>query len=331
VSAKRTTIAEVAKRAGVSATTVSHVLTGNRPVATATRRRVEQVVEEIGFRPNGLARSLRIQRSNTIALIIPDITNPFYPVLARGLDDALGGDYRTLICYTDADRDREQAFVADASDRKADGIVIVAFRIDASDLKDSIHSAIPVVSVGDGIDDPGIDIVLTNDENGAFEATRYLLELGHRRVAFIGGTEGPGRRRMAGYRRALEQAGIAFRPDLAALGGWNRHGGSTAMQKLLAIAEPPSAVFCANDLMAIGALDAMREQGLSVPEDLAIVGYDDIDAAAMVNPPLTTVANPAYEVGEAAGRLLLDRITGLYTGARRDVVLRSQLIKRESA
>jgi LacI family transcriptional regulator len=254
MSAKRTTIAEVAKKAGVSPTTVSHVLTGNRPVATATRQRVEQVVLELGFRPNGLARSLRIQRSQTIALIIPDITNPFYPVLARGLDDALGNDYRTLICYTDADRKRELAFVADAADRNADGIAIVAFRIDASDLKEAVHSGIPVVSIGDGINDPLIDIVRTNDANGAVEATRYLLERGHRRVAFIGGTEGPGPRRLAGYRRALEEAGIAFRPDWSALGGWNRHGGSTAMRQLLAIAEPPSAVFCANDLMAIGAL-----------------------------------------------------------------------------
>jgi LacI family transcriptional regulator len=331
VSAKRTTIAEVAERAGVSPTTVSHVITGNRPVAAATRKRVEEVVLELGFRPNGLARSLRIQRSHTIALIIPDITNPFYPVLARGLDDALGTDYRTMICYTDADRDRELAFVADVSDRKADGIVIVAFRIAASELKQIMPSAIPVVSVGDGIDDPLIDMVLTNDENGAFEATRYLLELGHRRVALIGGTEGPGPRRMAGYRRALENAGIAFRPDLAAIGGWNRHGGSTALRQLLAIADPPSAVFCANDLMAIGAFDAAREQGLRIPQDLAIVGYDDIDAAAMVNPPLTTVANPAYEVGETAGRLLLDRVTGSYSGKRRDVVLRSQLVKRASA
>lgn len=208
--ARRPTIAEVAVRAGVSQTTVSHVVTGNRPVAAATRTRVERAVEELGYRPNGLARSLRMRRTHTVALIIPDITNPFYPTLARGLDDALGVQYRALICNTDADRERERAFAADVSDRSADGIVIVAFRIAARDLDDILSSGMPVVSIGDRIDDPRVDLVLPDDEHGSFEATRHLVSTGHDRIGLIWEPKGPGRHRLEGYRRALREAGIPF-------------------------------------------------------------------------------------------------------------------------
>jgi LacI family transcriptional regulator, galactose operon repressor len=328
---RRSTIGEVAELAKVSPTTVSHVLSGNRPVATATRSRVEHAIAELGYRPNGLARSLRTQRSDTIALIIPDITNPYYPVMARGLDDAMAGRYRTLICNTDARRERELEFAADVSDRLVDGIVIVAFRIEGPDLADILANGMPVVSLGENVNDPRVDVVLTDDEHGAFEATQHLLGKGHRRIGMIRGAEGTGLSRETGYLRALEAGGVASDPGLSAIGGWTRPGGCQAMKTLLALRDPPSGVFCANDLMAIGAMDAARESGLSLPRDLALVGYDDIEAAALVHPPLTTVMNPAYEAGRTAGGLLLDRMEGRYTGEHREVVLRSQLVERESA
>ena len=328
---RRATIAEVATVAGVSRTTVSHVLSGNRPVAQATRERVEGAIKELGFRPNGLARSLRVRRSDTVALIIPDITNPYYPVLSRGLDDALSERHRTLICNTDAVRPRELDFVADAFDRHVDGIVVVAFQIDASDLQEILGSGLPIVSLGSGIDDPRVDIVLTDDEHGAFEAARFLIRRGHHRIGIVRGAEGPGLTRSAGYRRALDDAGIASDPALTSIADWTRRGGQEAMRQLLALKDRPTAVICANDLMAIGAMDAARASGLSIPDDLALVGYDDIEAATLVSPPLTTVVNPAYEAGQAAGRLLLDRMTGQYTGERREVVLRARLVERGSA
>jgi LacI family transcriptional regulator len=328
---RRSTIGEVAELAKVSPTTVSHVLSGNRPVAAATRSRVEHAIAELGYRPNGLARSLRIQRSDTIALIIPDITNPFYPVLARGLDDAMAGRYRTLICNTDARRERELEFAADVSDRLVDGIVIVAFRIEASDLSDILANGMPVVSLGENVDDPRVDVVLTDNEHGAFEATLHLLQKGHRRTGMIRGAEGTGLLRETGYLRALEAEGVPFDPELSVIGGWTRLGGSEAMRSLLALEDPPTGVFCANDLMAIGAMDAAREAGLTLPRDLALVGYDDIEAASLIHPALTTVVNPAYEAGRTAGDLLLDRMSGRHTGDRREVVLRSRLVERESA
>lgn len=326
----RTTIAEVAEVAGVSRTTVSHVLSGNRPVAAPTRERVERTIDELGFRPNGLARSLRIKRSDTVALIIPDISNPFYPVLARGLDDAMSGRYRTYICNTDAVRERELEFAADVSDRHVDGMVIVAFQIGAPDLRHILDLGMPIVSLGGSVDDRRVDVVLTDDEHGAFEATRHLILRGHKRVGMIRGAEGTDLQRFTGYRRALETKGVPFDPELTAIGDWTRPGGSRAMRALLAVPDPPTAFFSANDLMAIGAMDAAREAGLSLPGDLALVGYDDIEAAALVSPPLTTVVNPAYEAGRAAGRLLADRMTGGYMGERREVVLHSRLVERGS-
>jgi LacI family transcriptional regulator, galactose operon repressor len=326
----RTTIAEVAELAGVSRTTVSHVLSGNRPVAATTRERVERTIDELRFRPNGLARSLRTQRTDTIALIIPDITNPFYPVLARGLDDAMSGRYRTYICNTDAVRARELEFVADVSDRHVDGMVIVPFQIAGPDLLHILDDRMPVVTLGGRVDDPRVDVVLTDDEHGAFEATRHLILRGGGRIGMIRGAEGTDLQRFTGYRRALDSMGIPLKPELTAIGEWTRPGGFRAMHTLLALPDPPTAVFSANDLMAIGAMDAAREVGLSIPGDLALVGYDDIEAAALVSPPLTTVVNPAYEVGRAAGRLLADRMTGGYTGERREVVLHCRLVDRGS-
>lgn len=316
--------------AGVSRTTVSHVLSGNRPVAQATRERVQGAIKTLGFRPNGLARSLRVRRSDTVALIIPDITNPYYPVLSRGLDDALS-NHRTLICNTDAERSRELDFAADAFDRHVDGMVLVAFQVGAVDLRAIIDSGLPIVSLGVNIDDSRVDVVLTDDEHGALEAARFLIGRGHRRIGMIGGAEGPGHRRAAGYRRALDEGGLAWDPELTAIGEWTRQGGQEAMGRLVALKNRPTAVFCGNDLMAIGAMDVARDAGLSIPADLALVGYDDIEAATLVSPSLTTVVNPAYEAGRAAGRLLLDRMTGRYAGERREVVLRTRLVERGSA
>ena len=326
----RTTIAEVAALAGVSRTTVSHVLSGNRPVAATTRERVERTIDELGFRPNGLARSLRTQRSDTIALVIPDITNPFYPVLARGLDDAMSGRYRTYICNTDAVRVHELEFIADVADRHVDGMVIVPFQLDAADLNHVLDLGMPVVCLGGRVDDPRVDVVLTDDEHGAFEATRHLISRGHGRVGMIRGARGTDLQRYNGYRRALAASGIPVESALTAEGAWTRSGGAHAMATLLALPEPPTAVFSANDLMAIGAMDAAREAMLSIPGDLALVGYDDIEAAALVNPPLTTIINPAYDAGRVAGRLLAERISGGYSGERREVVLHSRLVDRGS-
>ena len=331
---RRPTIGDVAERAGVSKTTVSHVLSGRRPVARTTRERVERSIRDLGYRPDGLARSLRTQRTHLVALLIPDITNPFYPVLARGLDSGMDeSGYHVVICNTDSDPERGLQFVTEVYDRRVDGIVLDSFAMSVEQLRQRTGGpALPVVWIGaDFADQPGIDIVRSDDEQGAFDATTHLIRRGCRRVAMIDGAPGGGAPRNDGLRRALAAAGMAPGGATVSHGGWTREGGARAMAGLLEGTPRPDGVFCANDLMAIGALDVLRERGVAVPDEVAVVGFDDIDAAAIVTPSLTSVVNPAFETGRIAGALLLERMTGAYTGPQRAVTLPCRLVARASA
>jgi LacI family transcriptional regulator len=326
----RTTIAQVAQRAGVSVTTVSHTFSGSRPVSPSTRARVEGAARELRYRPNGVARSLRIKRSHTVALIVPDISNPYYPKLARGFQDVLAQSrYHVLLCNTDQTAENEAEYIADVLDRQADGIVIVAFHLETKDIPE-LFDEVPIVSVGPRLDHPSVDNVVSDDVNGAREATRLLLDRG-RSVAMIGGFRGlpPSEARLAGFKAALRAAGVRYDAKRVVRGDFTREGGARAAKVLLTRADRPTGIFCANDLMAIGAMDVARSLGLAIPQDVALVGYDDIDAAALVTPRLTTVLNPAQQVGETAGHLLIERMHG-YRGPRRRVVIPHRLITRES-
>jgi LacI family transcriptional regulator len=327
------TIADVATLAGVSKTTVSHVISGNRPVSRLTRSRVETAIAELGYRPDGIARSLRTRRTHMVALIIPDITNPFYPVLSRGLDHALDAKgYRTFICSSDGDTERELDFLAEVCDRRVDGIVLDSFHLSVVELEAITRGHVPVVWIGDTpLAHPGVDSVRPDDEEGAFVATTHLLERGHRAVAMLDGPEGSGTSRREGYLRALALAGIDPAPAEPVRCDWTRAGGAAALPAILDASPRPTAVFCSNDRSAIGVIDAAHELGLAVPGDLAVVGFDDIEEAAMTTPPLTTVRNPAFETGEAAGALLADRMIGAFSGAARAVELPAPLVVRSSS
>jgi LacI family transcriptional regulator len=328
----RVTISEVAKLAGVSITTVSHVLSGNRIVGAATREQVEDAVRKLGYRPNIVARNLRTRRSHMIAVIVPDITNPFYGVLVRGLADAADGvDYGTYVCNTDGLVEREQKFLDDVLDRGVDGIVMAAVDVADQAVLNPARFGVPMVSVGESIDHPQVDRVTADDEAGSRAATLHLTSRGASRVAMIQGLPGTGMSRVKGYRQALSETGLSFDETLVQHGDWTRQGGRQAMRALMDARPRPDAVFCANDLMAIGGMDVVRELDLVIPADLALVGFDDIEAAALVNPTLTTISNPSYDAGRTAGDLLLSRMRGDYTGDSRTVVLPCPLVRRESA
>lgn len=332
-SGRRITIDDVAARARVSKTTVSHVLSGKRPVRADTRERVERAIRELDYRPDFIARSLRTRQSHIVALVIPDITNPFFPVLARGFEDAFAQvGYRTFICNTDSLREQELAFVSDVASRRVDGLAMVSHHVHARDVVPLVDSGVRLVTIGSMIiDHPLVDVVMGDDERGARDATAFLVDRYGPRVACIAGSaEGP-QAREVGYRQALRAAGTGVDPGLVVEGDWTRAGGAAAMRLLLERPDPPRAVFCGNDLMALGALDAAREHGLAVPADVAVLGYDDVEWASMVRPPLTTVLNPAYDTGRAAADLLYDRIARGYDGARRVVRITCNLIIRESA
>lgn len=325
----RATIADVARASGVSTTTVSHVLTGKRPVAAPTRERVQKAVRKLKYRPNHVARNLRVGSSQMVAVVLPDITNPFYSQVTRGLADFLGDTYGSYVCSTDGSATRERSFLDDAVARGVDGIVISSIDLEAAATISTAHIDIPMVCIGGSVDHPDVDWVLSADREGSFAAVEHLLVRGASRVAMIAGPPPAAPGRVDGYRKALA-AGSKIRPQVVA-GDFTRAGGRTAMIKLMRSRQRPDAVFCANDLTAIGALDATRELGLSVPDDVRLVGFDDIDAASLVSPALTTVANPAYESGWAAGGLLMDRLAGRHAGARRTTVLPCRLVVRESS
>ena len=317
--------------ATVSPTTVSHVLSGKRQVGAATNERVREAVRELGYRPSQVARGLRTRRSHAIAVIVPDITNPFYGVMTRGLADTVDeGGYGTYVCNTDGLPQREQKFVEDALDRGVDGIVMAPVHVTDEQIGELARFGVPIVCLGDSVASVEVDRVLVDDEEGARAATLHLIARAPDQVAMITGPAGAGLARVRGYRRALEETGRAFDPRLTRDGGWNRQGGEQAMLALMELDPRPDAVFCANDLMALGAMDAARRVGLAIPDDVALVGFDDVEAAELVTPSLTTVVNPSYETGRSAGRLLLKRMHGDATEERRTIVMPCRLVERES-
>jgi LacI family transcriptional regulator len=330
VEPPRVTITQVAALAGVSATTVSHVLSGKRLVAASTRETVHEAIRTLGYRPNHTARSLRTRRSQMIAVVVPDITNPFFGVLTRGLADVVyEAGYGTYVCNTDGAADREAAFLEDIVDRGADGLVMAAVDGASRGARTPADLGVPVVCIGEALDHPRIDVVAPEDGIGTYAVVGRLLQRPVRRVAMV---EGPlAASRTEAFVRAVIDAGLTVDPELLVAGDWTRPGGRTAMERLLAMPDRPDAVFCANDLMAIGAIEAIHEAGLDVPGDVAVAGFDDVDAASMVNPPLTTAVNPSYETGVAAGRLLLSRLTHEYDGVGRRVEVPCPLVVRESA
>ena len=327
------TISDVAARAGVSPTTVSHALSGRRSVSAATLARVRQAADELGYRPSPVASSLRTKRTHMVGLIVPDIANPFYPAVARGLHDVITADgYYTIIGSTDGQRDTELGFLDGMVRRSVDGIVMFAFAIEEDDLTKVVPARTPLV-VATGNLPTGHDRVGTDDAGGSEAATRHLLAQGITEIAFVSGPKGngPGDRRLAGYTRAMLAAGLAPAEADIVRSDYTVAGGREAVGELLGRRRPPRAVVCANDLIAIGALEAAQAAGVPVPTALAVIGFDDIDAASLVAPPLTTVANPAYEFGRQTGQLLLDRLLDRYDGPPRTVVVPTRLVVRATA
>jgi DNA-binding LacI/PurR family transcriptional regulator len=336
----RVSIRDVALDVGVSETTVSHALSGKRPVSDETLARIREASERLGYRPSHIARSLRGRTTRTTALIVPDLCNPFYPAMARGLQDALlERGYQTFVCDADSRADLEEVFLEEALARQVDGIVIAPLMGSVPEvlIADSTTPVVVAAAYNDLAEasspHPNMDTVSSDDELGMRLAAEYLLRHGHVRIGFITApmNVGPAQRRFDGFRNALTAAGRELDETLVATTAFTQGGGARGLAKLLDAADPPTAVLCANDLIAIGALGVAAERRIPVPGALAIVGYDDIDSASLVTPRLTTVRNPTRDIGKACGDLLLGRMTGEYTGGPREVRIPTGLVVRESA
>lgn len=327
---QRPTIRDVAQRAGVSLKTVSRVINESKGVSRETRERVLAAIEALGYRPNALARGLRARRTYTIGVVIADITNSFYSAIVRGIEDeSFSREYSVLVANSDELLEKEKLYVRVFVEKRVDGIVVVPAIGSQEYLRELLHH-IPVVFV----DRPPCDfvgpVVRVENEVGSWKLTHHLLEHGLTRIAFVSSDLRlpTVQERFAGFRRALEERGEKVLPGLVREGNKTSHDAYQATRELLALPLRPQAIFAANNLMVQGVLRAVREQNLRVPQDIAVVGFDDFEMADIVQPHLTVVAQPAYELGRTAARLLFTQIEGGVPEG--DVVLPVELIVRES-
>jgi LacI family transcriptional regulator len=330
------TIREVATRADVSPMTVSRVVNASPRVSPETRRRVESAIGELGYVPNRLARGLSQRKTGTLGVLVPDIANPFFTNVVRGAEEvAWRSGFHVLLCNTDGDLERERGYLQDMVAFRVEGLLIAPVSDSTRPMLRAVRrNGVPFVLVDRSIGGYDCDVVQGDSIVGARRLVDHLLGLGHRRIALV--TErsdiSTARDRLLGYRQALEDAGVPFDEELVAVSSAIHTAGATdATRGLLSLADPPTAIFAVNNVTAIGAAVAVREAGLSVPEDLALVCFDDIEHASTISPFLTVMAQPAETFGTLAAQLLLDRIAGRATDRARTVVLPPDLIVRRSS
>lgn len=328
------TIKDVAQHAQVSVTTVSHVINGTRFVSEAARERVQQAIATLNYVPSALARSLKSNRTHTVGMMIPNNSNPYFAEIIRGIEDTcFEAGFNVILCNSDDDPHKQAQYVRVLSEKQVDGLIVLSSGGDPELIATLRSAGMPQVVVDREIDDLAADLVEVNHELGGYLATRHLLELGHRRIACIAGPQAlsSARQRVQGYHRALAETGQRVDDKLLRSADFTSAGGHEAMSSLLKMRQRPSAVFASNDLMAIGAVCAAAEAGLRIPEDLSVVGFDDIALAAYSNPPLTTIAQPKHQTGALAARLLLDRITQRDKPLRREILQPTLCLRRSTA
>ncbi len=323
---------DVAKHAGVSVAVVSYVVNkGPRPVAATTRAKVEQAIAELGYYPNELARSLRLQQTSTIGLLIPNVTNPVYAEIARSIEGVcLQEGYLVLLCNSGRDQMQEQKCVHLLRAKQVDGVVMIPNQEPLELIRPLQQAGIPTVVLEHDL--PGVHCIALDDLQGGQLGAQHLLSLGHRRIAFIkrAPSSATSAQRIVGYRQALEAAGTAFDPTLVAESEAGQAGGYQAMQRLLALPEPPTAVFTHNDVLAAGVMHAIRQAGLSIPDDISVVGYDDIVSSAYLAPPLTTVKFPKEEMGRRAAEIILQLAQHQQPIWLQTIMLPAELVVRTS-
>jgi DNA-binding LacI/PurR family transcriptional regulator len=328
---------DVARHAGVSIKTVSNVVNGYAHVRPDTRHRVQAAIDELGYRPNLTARSLRRGRTGVIACAVPDLTSPYFAEIAEGVIDAaeqLG--WTVLIDQTDGRRERELLVLHGIRDHLIDGVIFSPLALDDDDLR-TTSSEVPIVCLGERVHAGTIDHIAIDNVAAARTATEHLVARGRRRIAAVGAQLAPSaataRLRLAGYRDALAGAGLAADDAVAGAGAWHRADGMIAAERLMASGSPPDAMFCFNDLLALGALHGLAGLGVRVPEDVAVVGIDDIEEGSYVRPTLTTISPDKAAIARTSVALLAERLGGgaASTEPGQEIVVDFQLVVRNSS
>jgi LacI family transcriptional regulator/LacI family repressor for deo operon, udp, cdd, tsx, nupC, and nupG len=307
------TLKDVAREADVSASTVSRVLNTPDKVRPETRKRVREAVDRLEYKPSRVARRLRLQdgKASLIGLVLPDIQNPFFADIARGVEDvARTNDYALLLSNSDEDPDKQRLAVDTLVTEDVDGVIVPPVSPTDPEVQRLVESDIAVVCVDRRIDDVQVDTILSDNRKGAYEAVSHLARLGHRRIGYIGGIPriSTSQERRDGYVQALREHDLRLDPDLVRDGDSRRERGELLTNVLLDLDRPPTALFTGNNLTTLGALAALQTRGVRVPEDLALVGYDDVPWAMALHPPPTVVAQPGYEMGQRAAEILLQRL-----------------------
>lgn len=328
------TVKDIAKEAGVSVATVSRVLNGRDTVDVELRDRVQRVVDLLGYRPNRLARNLRTNSTNVIALVVPDIQNPFFVSVARGIEEvALRRGYTLLVCNTDDDPQRERNYFEVLRDEAVAGIVVCSADEQSSSaaVDQALSQGIAVVALDRRIEGVAVDTVLSDNFGGSRLAVSHLIGLGHRRIGIIAGPDrfAPGRERRLGYEQAFHDRGLSIDRSLIKVTDYSRQAANSSTDEILDLGQPPTALFLSSGPSALGALVAVNRRGLRIPDDISFVIFDDLDWTTAYNPPLTAVAQNTHDLGMTAAEALFRRIAGEQEPPRERRVL-TQLHVRNS-
>ncbi|MGF9710821.1 MULTISPECIES: catabolite control protein A [Paenibacillus] len=302
------TIYDVAREAGVSMATVSRVVNNNPNVKPQTRKKVFEAIERLGYRPNAVARGLASKKTTTVGVVIPDISNSIFSEVARGIEDIANMyHYNIILCNADKKKDKEIRVINTLLEKQVDGLLFMGGAITEEHIEAFKTSSVPVVLCATADEQKTIPSVDIDHEKAAYDAVQLLIQKGHRQIAMISGTlQDPtnGYARYQGYKKALEEAGIPLREDYVRIGNYRYESGLEVTKYFMELDERPTAIFAATDEMAIGAIHALQDSGLKVPDDVSVISVDNIRMASMVRPQLTTVAQPMYDIGAVAMRLL---------------------------
>ena len=327
------TITDVAKLAEVAPITVSRVINDSGYVSDLTRKKVEEAITELGYIPNKLASGLRSKRTNTLALVVTDIANPFFTLIARGVEDvASDSGYTVIYCNTDESEQKEINYSNILAQQQVDGVLLVPACSSSKSVKFLDQNNIPVVLIDRSVPEIEKDIVKCDSKEGAYKLVKLIIELGHSNIASITGPKGvsTSEDRVAGYRRAMNEAGLESFVNIY-YGAFTQASGYELANQALTLEPQPTALFGANNFLSIGILKALRDAGKRVPEEIAVVGFDDLPISMMVDPFLTVASQPAYEMGKQATELLLSRLLGEAPQEIQRVILQTEIIERQSS